>query len=75
MFNFCTLCGGSLELKQIPSEDRPRLVCSACGHVHYQNPKVVSGTLPVRAVRSGYSGAELSHALATGLTRRASRNR
>src|SRR5690348_5255989 len=48
MDSFCPHCGGRLHLRQLPTEDRPRLVCSACGHVHYLNPKVVSGTLPVQ---------------------------
>jgi ADP-ribose pyrophosphatase YjhB (NUDIX family) len=48
MYNFCTICASRLELVQLPSEDRPRLVCSKCGHVQYINPKVVSGTLPVQ---------------------------
>jgi ADP-ribose pyrophosphatase YjhB (NUDIX family) len=30
----------------VPAEGRNRLRCPACGHIHYLNPKVVSGTLP-----------------------------
>ena len=48
MYTFCTICSGRLELLQLASEDRPRLVCSKCGHIQYVNPKVVSGTLPVQ---------------------------
>lgn len=33
---------------QPPTEDRPRLACSACGYIHYVNPKIVSGVLPVQ---------------------------
>ena len=25
----------------------PRHVCTACGHIHYQNPRIVVGTLPL----------------------------
>ncbi len=32
----------------MPTEDRPRLVCPNCGHIHYVNPMIVSGTLPVQ---------------------------
>jgi ADP-ribose pyrophosphatase YjhB (NUDIX family) len=49
--NFCTVCGTHLELRQLPTEDRPRLVCPNCGHIHYINPKVVSGSLPIEAGR------------------------
>ena len=28
-------------------EDRERHVCSQCGTIHYQNPKVIAGCLPV----------------------------
>ena len=46
-FHFCPVCGSTLAERQLPTEDRPRLVCTACGHILYLNPKVVSGTLPV----------------------------
>lgn len=48
MFNYCPVCGARLEEKLLPTEDRPRLVCTACGHIMYINPRVVSGTLPVQ---------------------------
>jgi ADP-ribose pyrophosphatase YjhB (NUDIX family) len=47
MYNYCTVCGTHLDLAQLPTEDRPRLVCPNCGHIQYINPKVVSGTLPI----------------------------
>jgi ADP-ribose pyrophosphatase YjhB (NUDIX family) len=50
-YNFCVVCGHKLKLAQLPSEDRPRLLCQECGHIHYLNPKVVSGVLPVEAGR------------------------
>jgi ADP-ribose pyrophosphatase YjhB (NUDIX family) len=32
---------------RIPTgDDRVRLVCTACGNIHYQNPKVVVGCIP-----------------------------
>lgn len=43
---FCTACGNPTR-KQIPEEDdHPRDVCTACGRIHYQNPKVVVGCIP-----------------------------
>jgi ADP-ribose pyrophosphatase YjhB (NUDIX family) len=33
---------------KLATEDRPRLVCHACGYIHYINPKLVCGTLPVQ---------------------------
>lgn len=48
MFNFCPVCGANLIETQLLTEDRPRLVCTACGHITYINPKIVSGTLPIQ---------------------------
>ncbi len=43
----CPLCAGALTLARPPLDDRPRLVCSACGFVLYLNPKVAAGTIAV----------------------------
>ena len=48
MFTFCSECGAKLRETLLPTEDRPRLVCEACGHITYINPKIVSGTLPMQ---------------------------
>jgi ADP-ribose pyrophosphatase YjhB (NUDIX family) len=48
---YCYICGSRLAVGVPPGEDRERLVCSGCGYVHYLNPKVVCGTLPVEAGR------------------------
>ncbi len=45
--NFCTQCGQPLSLLIPDGDDRPRHVCQACGTVHYLNPKMVVGTIPV----------------------------
>jgi ADP-ribose pyrophosphatase YjhB (NUDIX family) len=34
-----------------PGDDRERLVCESCGFVHYENPKVVVGTVARHAGR------------------------
>lgn len=46
-YKYCPVCATELHELQLPSEHRPRLVCSGCGHIFYLNPRVVSGTLPV----------------------------
>ncbi|MRR29650.1 NUDIX domain-containing protein [bacterium] len=43
--NYCFLCGEPLELKEIENLDR--LVCSACGWVHYEQLKVSAAALVV----------------------------
>jgi ADP-ribose pyrophosphatase YjhB (NUDIX family) len=44
---FCSECGHAVS-RLIPEGDsRLRHVCPACGTVHYQNPNIVAGTLPV----------------------------
>lgn len=43
---FCTQCGSPLE-SRIPAGDTlPRHVCPRCGHIHYQNPKLIVGCVP-----------------------------
>ena len=45
--NFCSNCGAPVELLVPPGDNLPRHVCAACGTIHYQNPKLVVGSLPV----------------------------
>ena len=45
--NFCMKCGRPVSLLTPDGDDRPRQVCTACGTVHYSNPKMVVGTIPV----------------------------
>lgn len=45
--NFCNLCGGKVKLRVPEGEDRPRFVCADCATIHYQNPKMVIGAIPV----------------------------
>jgi len=41
--SFCIECG-SPGTYQIPAGDNlPRLVCSNCGHIHYDNPRLIVG--------------------------------
>jgi ADP-ribose pyrophosphatase YjhB (NUDIX family) len=45
--NHCVKCGGRLELQPVPGEERPRLVCTECGHIAYVNPRLVVTTVPI----------------------------
>lgn len=44
--NFCDQCGKPVELC-IPAGDHlPRHVCTHCGTIHYQNPRIIAGCVP-----------------------------
>jgi ADP-ribose pyrophosphatase YjhB (NUDIX family) len=43
---FCPNCAAPLSRRVPPGDSLPRDVCDACGNVHYQNPKLVVGTVP-----------------------------
>lgn len=45
--NFCSHCGETVILKIPEDDNRQRYVCLSCEMIHYQNPKVVTGCLPV----------------------------
>lgn len=44
---FCSQCGKPVSVKVPVDDDRPRHVCPSCGAIHYQNPKLVVGCIPV----------------------------
>jgi ADP-ribose pyrophosphatase YjhB (NUDIX family) len=44
--NFCSECGARVEQKIPEGETLLRAVCTACQTIHYQNPKIVAGTIP-----------------------------
>ena len=44
---FCNHCGSALVWRMPPNDDRERFVCSQCESVHYQNPRIIVGCLPV----------------------------
>ena len=44
---FCSSCGNAVSLKIPVDDNRERHVCDQCGVIHYQNPKVIAGVLPV----------------------------
>ncbi|NCV87410.1 MAG: NUDIX hydrolase [Oxalobacteraceae bacterium] len=44
---FCSACGASTEFRVPEGDSRLRAVCSRCDTIHYVNPKMVLGTIPV----------------------------
>ena len=44
---FCIKCGASVSMIVPDGDTRKRAVCDNCGHIHYVNPRVVTGCLPV----------------------------
>ena len=45
---FCSACGSDRLALTVPAGDnRPRYVCGQCHTIHYQNPKIVAGCLPL----------------------------
>ena len=43
---FCSACGQPVERRIPPGDNLPRAVCTACGSVHYENPRIVVGCVP-----------------------------
>lgn len=43
---FCNQCGEDISLLVPDGDNRLRHVCSVCGHIHYENPKMVVGCIP-----------------------------
>lgn len=44
---FCSECAHPVSLLIPPDDNRPRFVCQQCATIHYQNPKMVIGSIPV----------------------------
>ncbi len=45
--NFCSSCGKPV-IRRIPEgDDRERFVCDHCQTIHYQNPRIIAGCVPV----------------------------
>jgi ADP-ribose pyrophosphatase YjhB (NUDIX family) len=47
LIKFCSACGTATIERIPPGDNRMRAVCDACGHIQYQNPKIVTGCVPV----------------------------
>ncbi|CAM3594420.1 ADP-ribose pyrophosphatase [Psychrobacter glaciei] len=48
---YCLQCGNEAERKIPATDNIPRLVCPNCGYIHYENPKVICGSLVVHKGR------------------------
>ena len=45
---YCAECGSATENKIPEGDNRPRDCCTVCNLIHYTNPKIICGTIPVR---------------------------
>jgi len=43
---FCSSCGAGVSLRIPAGDNRERFVCTRCQTIHYQNPKIVAGSIP-----------------------------
>jgi ADP-ribose pyrophosphatase YjhB (NUDIX family) len=43
---FCSTCGATVCLRIPAGDNRERYVCTRCQTIHYQNPKIVAGSIP-----------------------------
>jgi ADP-ribose pyrophosphatase YjhB (NUDIX family) len=43
----CSQCGAEVSLRIPDDDNRLRHICDACDIIHYQNPKIVAGCLPI----------------------------
>lgn len=44
---FCSHCGGAVRLEIPTGDNRARHVCTQCATIHYHNPRIITGCLPV----------------------------
>ncbi len=47
LFKYCPHCAGTIEYKPVPDDTHPRHICNECNTIHYLNPKIVTGVLPI----------------------------
>jgi len=45
--NYCSNCGQTVAFRMPDGDNRNRHCCDHCGTIHYQNPRLVVGTIPV----------------------------
>ena len=43
---FCSNCASPVVKRVPPGDNLPRWVCDQCGEIHYENPRLVVGTIP-----------------------------
>ena len=47
VMKYCVSCGDQLEWRVPDGDNLPRHICRACQHIHYMNPKIIVGCLPI----------------------------
>ncbi len=47
LIKFCSSCGAQVAHRVPEGDTHTRAVCDSCGTIHYQNPKIVVGCIPV----------------------------
>jgi ADP-ribose pyrophosphatase YjhB (NUDIX family) len=45
--NFCSVCAAPVFVRVPPDDCLPRHICDQCGTIHYRNPRIIVGSLPV----------------------------
>ena len=45
--NYCSVCGKPVRKRVPPGDHRMRFVCDECNTVHYENPRLIVGCLPI----------------------------
>jgi len=45
--NYCPHCAAPVIIETPDDDNRPRAICTGCGRIHYQNPKMVVGCIPI----------------------------
>ena len=43
---FCCYCASPVVSRVPPGDSLPRFICDECGEIHYQNPRLIVGTIP-----------------------------
>lgn len=44
---YCSECGTKVVIKVPEGDNRPRFVCESCDSIHYKNPRIIAGAIPV----------------------------
>jgi ADP-ribose pyrophosphatase YjhB (NUDIX family) len=45
--NYCSHCAAPVVFRVPAGDNRPWHVCEGCGLIHYSNPKIIAGCLPI----------------------------
>ncbi|MCB1305795.1 MAG: NUDIX hydrolase [Leptospiraceae bacterium] len=44
---YCSYCGSKLDFRVPEGDNLPRHICNECGTIHYMNPRLIVGCVPV----------------------------